>query len=87
MWRRYLLPGGGEGAWWAKPLELLAAPFTKSPAQGAATSIHLASAPEVEGLSGKYWDDCRPIASSSSAYDAEVQRRLWAASEELVAAA
>lgn len=28
------------------------------------TSIYLASSPEVEGLSGKYYDKCRPVSSS-----------------------
>lgn len=34
-------------------------PFTKSPPDGAKTSIYLASSPEAEGVSGKYWDNCK----------------------------
>lgn len=49
----------------------------KSPAQGAATSIFLASQPEVQGQSGLYWDDCQPKKSYSSSYDPEEARRLW----------
>lgn len=34
-------------------------PFTKTPVQGSQTSIYLSSSPEVEGISGKYWDNCK----------------------------
>ena len=37
----------------------LMTPFTKTPVQGSQTSIYLASSPEVEGISGKYWDNCK----------------------------
>lgn len=48
------------------------------------TSIYLASSPEVEGLSGKYWDKRRPVSSSRESYDAAVQQRLYDVSAELV---
>lgn len=59
----------------SKALALLMYPFTKSPSQGAETSIFLASSPDVEGVSGKYFVDCKPVAASSQAYDAEVSQR------------
>ena len=34
-------------------------PFFKSPEKGAETSIYLASSPEVEGISGKYFENCK----------------------------
>jgi NAD(P)-dependent dehydrogenase (short-subunit alcohol dehydrogenase family) len=55
----------------------LARLFTKSPEQGAATSIHLASAPELEQVSGRYFADSRPKRSSSRSYDDAVAARLW----------
>jgi NAD(P)-dependent dehydrogenase (short-subunit alcohol dehydrogenase family) len=55
----------------------LARLFTKSPEQGAATSIHLASAPELEQVSGQYFADSRPKRSSSRSYDDAVAARLW----------
>ncbi|KAF8071115.1 RDH14 [Scenedesmus sp. PABB004] len=70
----------------AKLLTALATPFTLSPEQGALTSIYLASSPEVEGVSGKYFDNCRPVPSNAASYDTRVAERLWAVSEELTAA-
>lgn len=49
----------------------------KSAAEGAATSIYLASSEAAAGISGKYWDDCRPKPSSEASYDQEAARRLW----------
>ena len=51
--------------------------------QGASTSIYLASAPEVEGSTSKYYADCRQKPSSKESYDAGVAARLWQASQEL----
>jgi len=58
-------------------------PFMKTPEQGAATSIHLASAPELAQVSGQYFADSRPKRSSSRSYDAAVAARLWDVSCEL----
>jgi NAD(P)-dependent dehydrogenase (short-subunit alcohol dehydrogenase family) len=62
----------------------LAAPFMLSPERGAETTIHLATSPEVEGVSGKYFDAKKPRRSSRASYDEVTQRRLWELSEELV---
>lgn len=53
-----------------------------SPAEGAATSIYLASAPEAADRSGLYWDDCRPKLSSDYSYRPEEMKRLWELSKE-----
>ena len=59
-------------------------PVMKSPTQGAATSIHLVSAPELEQVSGRYFANRRPTRSSSRSYDLAVAARLWEASADLV---
>jgi NAD(P)-dependent dehydrogenase (short-subunit alcohol dehydrogenase family) len=64
----------------------LTAPFLKTPAQGAATSIHLASSPEVEGVSGRYFVNCKPVSTSAAGYDVDAARRLWEVSAELTGA-
>jgi len=64
----------------------LARPFMKSPARGADTSIYVASSPEVEGVTGQYFDSRRAVRSSGASYDQEVAARLWKVSEELTAA-
>jgi NAD(P)-dependent dehydrogenase (short-subunit alcohol dehydrogenase family) len=64
----------------------LGRPFMKGPARGADTSIYLASSPEVEGVSGKYFVNRRQARSNDESYDATVATRLWKVSEELTAA-
>jgi NAD(P)-dependent dehydrogenase (short-subunit alcohol dehydrogenase family) len=63
----------------------LGRPFLRSVARGAATSVHLAASPEVEGISGKYFVGRRERPSSAESYDAAVAARLWTVSEELTA--
>lgn len=60
--------------------------FVKSPAEGAETSIYLASDPGIQGLSAKYWENCDIKQSSGESYEREVGKRLWEVSEELIAA-
>jgi NAD(P)-dependent dehydrogenase (short-subunit alcohol dehydrogenase family) len=58
--------------------------FMKSPEKGAATSIYLATSPEVEGLSGRYFVNCREKKPAGHATDMATAQRLWEISEELV---
>lgn len=64
-------------------LEALIRLVTISPERGARTSIYLASSPEVEGITGKYFARRRPQKSSEASYDLEAARRLWEVSEEV----
>lgn len=59
-------------------------PFMKSPTQGAATSIHLASAPELEQVTGRYFANRHPKQSSGPSYDQVTAARLWQVSADLV---
>ncbi len=52
-------------------------PFFRSPAQGADTSIWLASSPAVEGVTGHYFVRRKPKRSSPASYDEATARRLW----------
>lgn len=54
-----------------------------TPAEGAKTSIYLASSPEVAHISGKYFDNCKEKRPSDEALDATVAKRLWEVSEEI----
>jgi retinol dehydrogenase-14 len=58
-------------------------PFMRSAEQGADTLIWLASSPEVDGVSGKYFSDRKEIEAKKVAYDPAARRRLWEISEEL----
>ena len=55
----------------------------KTPAQGAGTSIYLASSPEVEGITGRYYANRKPKTSSKASYDTTAAVRLWQASADL----
>jgi retinol dehydrogenase 14 len=59
-------------------------PFMKSPAQGAATSIHLASAPELEQVTGRYFANRHAKKSSERSYDEAAAAQLWQVSADLV---
>lgn len=62
----------------------LLSPIAISEEKGAKTSIYLASSPEVEGVTGKYFVRSQPRKSSSRTYDAALQHQLWALSESLL---
>ena len=59
-------------------------PFMKSPARGAVTSIHLASAPDLAHVTGRYFANSKPKKSSERSYDQAAAARLWQVSAELV---
>ena len=58
--------------------------FGTSPQEGAKTSIYLASSPEAEGVTGKYFVKSMPRRSASISYDESLQRQLWEQSAKLV---
>ena len=58
--------------------------FGKTVEQGAQTTIYLASSEEVEGVSGLYFDNCKPQEPSSAAQDDEAAKKLWKISADLV---
>ncbi len=57
--------------------------FMKTPAQGAATSIHLASAPDLEQVTGRYFANSKPKRSSERSHDEATAARLWQVSADL----
>src|SRR5580704_255315 len=57
--------------------------FMKTPAQGAGTPIYLASAPQVEGITGRYFVNRKPKTSSKASYDTTAAGRLWQVSADL----
>jgi NAD(P)-dependent dehydrogenase (short-subunit alcohol dehydrogenase family) len=59
------------------------APLMLSPEQGAKTVVWLASSPEVEHSTGKYFAKQSEMKSSKESYDLEVARHLWEVSGEL----
>jgi len=52
-------------------------PAFSTPEQGAQTSIYLATSPEVEGVTGKYFVGCKAVPSSPASYDPVTAHQLW----------
>ena len=61
----------------------LAKRFALRPQQGARTLIYLASSPEVEGVSGRYFYECRQVKPSAAAQSDADALRLWEISTQL----
>ena len=74
-------------------------PFRKTVQQGAATSVLLAASPRVEGVTGRYFDDCKeaetvdarreqPIGTVARyALDPQNAERLWKLAERMIGGA
>lgn len=54
-----------------------------SPEAGAQTIIHLATSPDVEGVTGKYFVKQKAVPSSRDSYDLTAARQLWQTSARL----
>jgi len=59
--------------------------FLATPEQGARTTLYLATAPEVERVTGKYFVNSKEAKSSRASHDPNVGGRLWLVSEQLIA--
>ncbi len=70
-------------SWVSRVLRGLIWCFGISPEQGARTLIYLASSPEVEGVTGKYFQSEKVVESSLASQDEDAARRLWEISESL----
>lgn len=69
----------------AKPLFYLASlVFFKSPLEGAQTPLYLACSPEVEGVSGKCFANCKEEELLPKATDEEAAKKLWNISRRMV---
>lgn len=65
------------------PMALVKA-FFKTNEEGAQTSLHLACSSEVEGVSGKYFMDCKEAGLSAGISDMEKAKKLWEESAKIV---
>lgn len=66
-----------------KIIDLALRAFFTSPEKGADTTVYLTSSPEVEGVTGKYFIDCKEAPSNEESYNTEIARRLWDVSARL----
>jgi NAD(P)-dependent dehydrogenase (short-subunit alcohol dehydrogenase family) len=74
------MAGNGALGWFMRRWAVL---FAVSAEEGAKTSVYLATSPEVEGVTGKYFAKQKPVVSSPASLDEAAARRLWQQSEEL----
>jgi NAD(P)-dependent dehydrogenase (short-subunit alcohol dehydrogenase family) len=66
------------------PLIAVMRRFMQSPRDGAETPVFLASSPDAEGVTGRYFSDRKVRDSHKSSYDTVTTTRLWDVSAELV---
>lgn len=58
--------------------------LARKPVHGAQTCIYLSTSKNVEGISGKYFFDCREIRSSKFSYDEKIRTKIWQLSTEII---
>ncbi|MGI9287993.1 MAG: SDR family oxidoreductase [Pseudomonadales bacterium] len=66
-------------------ISLVTLPIKRSVPQGAATQCYVASHPNLDGVSGRYFADSNSAWTSRYARDEKLAKRLWEVSEELTA--
>jgi retinol dehydrogenase 14 len=76
--------GAEDPSWIAKVITPVWRPFMRTPQRGASTSIYLASSPEVETVTGRYFVNRRQKASSKASHEEDQAARLWEVSALLV---
>ncbi len=59
-------------------------PFQINAEKGAETSIYVATSPELEGVTGRYFAKGLEKPSSEESYDESVQKRIWDVAESLL---
>lgn len=54
--------------------------FMLSPEKGARTTVYLAASPDVDGVTGKYFEKCQPAKTTRLSRDETLQEKLWSTS-------
>ncbi|XP_055536555.1 WW domain-containing oxidoreductase-like [Wyeomyia smithii] len=70
--------------WFWRLFFVLIRPFTKSVQQAASTTVYCATAPELNGLTGLYFNNCYICGPADSTRNERKQRLLWEFSESLI---
>jgi NAD(P)-dependent dehydrogenase (short-subunit alcohol dehydrogenase family) len=69
--------------WKGAAIQMLMRLFAISPEAGARTVVYLATSPDVEGVTGKYFDKERAVESTPASHDRAAAARLWDVSEQM----
>ena len=76
--------GAEDQTWFFSVISHVVRPFLNTPAQGARSSIYLASSPDLDGVTGQFFVNGKPRAANKVAYDPAMLARLWRTSVGLV---
>lgn len=76
---------GAQGFFW-KLIKILLGWALPTPCQAARRVLYIATAPELDGVSGKYFGARRTLRAPAQARDTEANQRLWGISETLIGA-
>lgn len=71
------LLASGFDRWYTRWLWPFVQKTTITPEEGAETPLYLATSPDLEGVTGKYYKRKRPTTSSLVSHDATIGARLW----------
>ena len=68
-----------------KAFDLLGPVIAKTPAQGAATQVYVATHPALAGVSGAYFEDCNPVIVNGPNHmtDSAMAKTLWETAVEM----
>lgn len=69
---------------WVKPFIAILRPTFLTAAQGAENVVQLAASPDLEGVTGQYFEKGVPVAPAALAQDEALARKLWEVSAEMV---
>lgn len=76
--------GNKDTSWYASAVwSLITSIGAISVEKGAETSVYLASSPEVQSISGKYFTKCKEKQPGKQTFDKALQKELWRVSEQL----
>ena len=76
--------GDNNSGFAKKSINVVKALFAINVEKGAKTSVYLASSPELENVSGKFFNKCKPVKSSSSSMVKKDQEKLWSETEAIL---
>jgi hypothetical protein len=74
---------GKTSGWLLRAIFSVVDRFAITPERGAEGLVHLALAPELQTVSGEYFNGLRIARSSPISYDQKIARRLWQKSCEI----
>ncbi len=75
---------GTQNGWYSKRIFDLLRPFFRSPEQGAETSVYVSTSSQLDGVSGKYFVNCKQKKPKPWALDEKAAVELWRLSEQLL---